>query len=1033
MNETGEKMNNKIVAAIITALVLAYGGYEWYSPEEPIYHGAPAFQKEWDATNKTLIIKPLSGVTYLTIQQISYSPDLCTCEEVFNITSYVNYEIDTLKDFKVGWQKYKGKHNITSKEWYIQKKESYNISVPKYGEVQNNKVIPNIVSYNNITEIGRRMHLGKECTIGRRTSLQKWNVTHTTVNGTETSIICFDIYKVLQHSPLKIRVHWNETRIIGMHNVTRHRLVWKEFSHIGKTLQKNKSYIVKLVLHKKPELGSVSIKILPMFMGFEERNLTWWNTSWSNKREIKINNTGGSALTYYPVFVNLTDTPINETSLRVVNETADATVPHWCENETGGNCTMMWFNNTGIPTSAWQNDTYYIYYNEPSVSSASDGTNTFEFFDDFEVVEEWEKYSGNPVLNSSSGSERFDSGYIYDPLVLKVDSEYWMYYCGGLAPNVNKRDNIGLAISTDLNNWTRWDGDQTNQSIVYSGGVGDFDEDRAWMHGTIIRENATSWKMWYVGDSDMSGAHIGRVGYATSTNGKNWTKYSGSGYGNSIFQDMSTSAKGIAGFFIVKDGASDYKMIYCSFGPAYEGTDIRYATSTDGINWTIQNSGTPVISGDYTVSNMINISGTYYLWVFPTALTTTKLFTSTDLINWTDKGTQIYIGGTGEWDSVVLYWSRVFENTSGVWRMFFNAHDSVNICIGYATLEKTLPIITSQWTTIGSPVDYISTNDYWSGTRSMQIGVTNDGGIVQGTLAASEDIAISMRLKTTTSDYFLVLHGDSSTNINIVFMTDLLQYYDAGWVGTHSAPHGNWYKLTMKDIDYTANTYDICLGDDETVIYDSVNMHSSGDYNGIIKMYNGNEPGIGYVDNFYARKYSSPEPSTTLGSEEAPSNNPITITGGNRALFCNWSSNTTLSSIAANLTNCTDFFAYNSTSQRWTFYNVNRTINADTVIHKHAAIFVCFNNTTTVECNILAAETITIPSNVWYYTALRESTSKTLTEINTAITTDGCTITDSYAWNSAAGAYTNTGSYSVLPNEGFAIYCSVGCNWDGGV
>ena len=635
---------------------------------------------------------------------------------------------------------------------------------------------------------------------------------------------------------------------------------------IGKGEEKMKATINKFVT-----IVLVGV-VLSLLVGVS--GATWCDTDFAKRVNVSVNNTAGSALTNYQVYVNLSANPINETSLRVYNSTSCMLRSHWTENETSGNSYGVWINYSSIAAGTWTNNTA-IYYDNTTVSSASDGTNTFEFFDDFET-EEWEKYSGNPVLNPSSGSERFDSGYVFEPHVLKVDSEYWMYYCGGLAPNIAKRDNIGLAISTDLNNWTKYNGSETNQSIVYSGGVGDFDEDRAWfLSGGVIRESATSWKMWYLGDSDTGAGHIGRVGYATSTDGKNWTKYSGSGYGNSIFEDMNTSSKGISDCTILKEGDTDYKMMYTSFTAGYDSTDMRYATSSDGINWTIQNSGTPVIYNHW-VTYMININGTYYLWTNPNTVDRITLFTSTDLISWTNEGTQLSIGGTGEWDSIKLYGGSIFEDTPGVWCMFFNAHDSVNICNGYATLEKTLPVLDNKWTTTNSPVDYTSTNDFWSGTQSMQIGVTNDGGDTQCILAASEDIAISMRLKTTTSDYFLVLHGDSSTNINIVFMTDLLQYYDAGWVGTHSAPHGNWYKLTMKDIDYTANTYDICLGDDETVIYDSVNMHNAGDYDGIIRMYNGDDPGIAYVDNVYARKYTSTEPSTTLGSEEdAPSTTPV--------------------------------------------------------------------------------------------------------------------------------------------------------------
>ena len=251
---------------------------------------------------------------------------------------------------------------------------------------------------------------------------------------------------------------------------------------------------------------------------------------------------------------------------------------------------------------------------------------------------------------------------------------------------------------------------------------------------------------------------------------------------------------------------------------------------------------------------------------------------------------------------------------------------------------------------------------------------------------------------TGSHDVFWHCHNGSSwielhnaADVRAVYEQEMLWYYWSSWDNSTAAPN-----ITLSGL--TAST----LYEYQVWSYNTTNTSLSSN-------------------------------STTLEFTTAAAANYITITGDKRALFCNWTDNTTFANIAANLTNCTDFFAYNSTSQRWTFYNVNRTINANTVIHKHAAIFVCFNATTTVECNILSAETITIPSNVWYYTALRESASKTLTEINTAITTDGCTITDLYAWNSTAGSYTNTGSYSVLPNEGFAIYATTGCPWDGSI
>ncbi len=109
----------------------------------------------------------------------------------------------------------------------------------------------------------------------------------------------------------------------------------------------------------------------------------WWDGAWQNRRPIQINNTNGSELNYYQVFVNLTDSPINASSLRVVNETAGSVVPHWAETVVAGDVTKLWFNCTHIPANTWLNNTYYIYYNNNAASSTSNGNTTFNFFDDF--------------------------------------------------------------------------------------------------------------------------------------------------------------------------------------------------------------------------------------------------------------------------------------------------------------------------------------------------------------------------------------------------------------------------------------------------------------------------------------------------------------------------------------------------------------------------------------------------------------------------------------------------------------------------
>jgi len=1047
--------SKQILSTVLGITLLLSSGYLIFQ-EEPEPPGGQSFQKEWDDTNKTLAVKSLSGATYLTIQQISHSPDLCTCEEVFNITSYVNYEIDIQKDFKVVWQKHKGKHNIASIDWYIQKKQAYNISMPDYGDVQKSKVIPDIITYDNITDTWmdglpalykgpaeQGICGGLGCKLGDCRSLQKWNITRETTNGTEVGIVCFDTYEVLQASPLKVRVHWHEAEIIGEHNVTRHRLAWNKFSPIGKTLQKNKSYVVKLVLHKKPELGSVSIKTVPIFAGIEEVNLTWWNASWSKKREIKINNTGGSALTYYQVFVNLTDTPINETSLRVVNETSDATVPHWCENITDENCTKLWFNNTGIPASAWQNDTYYVYYDEPSASSTSNGDNTFVFFDDFEreyiggnITNPWTRYASNPIFAKNATSS-WDSHFVNAPTICThlngtayqdVSNNYFMYYCGSGHNDGLNNDQTGLALSTDLYNWTRLDNGDGGRVLKFGNGVfqdGQWDDADVQL-GTVLYDNGT-FHVWYNGNNNPSSDYC-RLGYANSTDGKNWTKYTGNPI---LSQGPDGDADDLYVPVVIKDG-STWKMWYAGQKTGGGRIALMYATASNPEGPWTKHSNAHIYDPGYNFfpTEIWNESGTFHLIFYNIDAQPYKFrhATSSDGITWTYDGIIFEEGASGQWDDLAIQEiSQV--NISGTWYNYYCGYDAGGEpMIGAATGTVRVPTpAVSKWTIGGTEGTDLRLNNGKLEVGMIAAGSALTSATVPAPFVINSYIDYAMSGANTAYSYI----GPSNPNLQSHFgynsyhyTTQWTMYKYPANTGTPFGTAASIYKDV--EIKVQAASQECWIGTDN--IISDTNFGATDPY---IWIYGNN--GVTYVEFVFVRKYTASEPASELGSEEDVPTNPITITSGNRTLFCNWTSNTTFANIEANLTNCTDFFCYNSTSQRWTFYNINRTVNVNTFIHKHAAIFVHFNATTTVECNILTAETITIPSNAWYYTALRESTAKTLTEINTSITSDSCVVSDLYGWNSTAGAYTNTCSYSVLPNEGFAIYCSTGCNWDGGV
>ena len=99
----------------------------------------------------------------------------------------------------------------------------------------------------------------------------------------------------------------------------------------------------------------------------------WYNTAWDNRIPIEINNSENPALEDYQFNVSFVY-GINESSIRVINESDSSIVHHWCENETEGLCYELWFN---VSVGSEINNDYYIYYGNDAVASTSDYDVTF--------------------------------------------------------------------------------------------------------------------------------------------------------------------------------------------------------------------------------------------------------------------------------------------------------------------------------------------------------------------------------------------------------------------------------------------------------------------------------------------------------------------------------------------------------------------------------------------------------------------------------------------------------------------------------
>ena len=125
------------------------------------------------------------------------------------------------------------------------------------------------------------------------------------------------------------------------------------------------------------------------------------------------------------------------------------------------------------------------------------------------------------MVLSPAASTVGDGDSVDDPALVKVGATYDMWYTGtaedGNAPA------IFLATSTDGSTWTR----ANNGAAVLQGTPGSFDANGVSAADVVYdaTDLAAPYKMWYSGQNGV----FGGIGYATSTDGLTWTKYTNGG------------------------------------------------------------------------------------------------------------------------------------------------------------------------------------------------------------------------------------------------------------------------------------------------------------------------------------------------------------------------------------------------------------------------------------------------------------------------------------------------------------------------
>jgi len=242
------------------------------------------------------------------------------------------------------------------------------------------------------------------------------------------------------------------------------------------------------------------------------------------------------------------------------------------------------------------------------------------------------KDPNNPVM-SGRGSGTWNMHVGMPCVLFNPDSvRYEMWYVGMLGSPNWRPYSIGYAFSDDGITWTKLD------SAVLTATPGSWDESTVeWPR--VIRENG-QYKMWYTGWSPT----VDGIGYATSPDGINWTKHP-----TPVLSGVAAWASGGFGYCTVLPVPTGYKMWFTGWNESFTGSNIGYASSSDGISWQRDTTNNPVLrNGDtgrwddqfVALPGVNYIDNTYYMWFngnYPDAHARHRqvgLASSTDGIHW---------------------------------------------------------------------------------------------------------------------------------------------------------------------------------------------------------------------------------------------------------------------------------------------------------------------------------------------------------------------------------------------------------------
>jgi len=281
---------------------------------------------------------------------------------------------------------------------------------------------------------------------------------------------------------------------------------------------------------------------------------------------------------------------------------------------------------------------------------------------------QWHKYELNPVLDVVAST--WESHHIGDPWVIYDNGTYHMWYYAVDDPG-NAR--IGYANSTNGISWTKY-GDNP---VLSNGSAGSYDEVHAHKPSVVLK-NGTYYMYYTAARGNMT------IALATSTDRINWTKYSGNPVlsSNETWEENALDCPSV----MYDSDENIWKMWYSSGISSYsEPVNWNYATSTDGYNWT-KYSGNPIasppndgswLSDGLGGTDVLKINNTYHMYYNAFSMggiSRVGYTNSSDGITWNPKIGDLILdlGTSGSWDSGQVYRPNA-QVVDGQWKLWYNA------------------------------------------------------------------------------------------------------------------------------------------------------------------------------------------------------------------------------------------------------------------------------------------------------------------------------------------------------------------------